>query len=1657
MKTSCLSARRFVRVFKVLVLAGFLTTGSLSAQGWFNGNWQYRVPVTVTNAGGELTNFQVQVNLGPSFDWANTLAGGADIRFTAGDGVTGIDFWIESWNSGTSASIWVEVPTVAASPATTTIYMYYDYALASSASNGFATFEFFDDFNSGVLDVGAGRRWEASGGTWSAQSDTQHDGTTGYVAEGIAGSAYRILESSFTGSDYVLEGWGKQTAGRTWGFGIRTTDVTHTYSLNLYEDLDGTNNMYLYSWNGGASIVRNLALGTINTNTWYKIKVKAYGSNFDVFFNDVFRFTESNSQWPSGAVALFIDNNQTARYNDVRVRKYAASEPSASLGAVQTPTILLSYTSTNVSCHGGSNGTINLTVSGGTQPYTFSWTGPSGYTSNLEDISGLVAGNYNVTVNDAASNQVGQSIEITEPDPLLVYSAVTVAPTCSAPATILISASGGTLPYTGTGSFSQGIGTTMYNVTDANGCPANISVTVARSVAWLDPAWQYRDSVEVSNPGGTTLTDFQVQVNLNSSFDFSRANADGSDIRFTSSDGTTVFPYWIETWSPSSGIATIWVKLNEISAAGTEIYMYYGNSAAAAASSGDNTFLFFDDFSSVASTPEPGYFAFGPASTIMQQETAWGEGSAPHTLSVVAAPSTGAYDPGTGPYPYYGYYGPQGSGYIGIAGSYDLLTWTRLPYNPPPNSGINNPLFINNGERWPSVYKDGSTYYMVHTMNYGAPSYLVYRTSTDGLSWTAPTTIIQDGTNNQNPSLFKDPVSGNYYLYWYRGESGWSIMYRTASTVAGLASASNVLLINSAVTLAAPQMMYYDGVYYLSTEILESVWKVRMYASASPQGPFTVLPGNPVLDDGSACLFQHLIDTKVYEYYCKQATNGTWTLDMRVVDPTTGRIMYEEGELNDTKWTADGGTWIVTSTTQQDGTQGFVLQGTTTERQLLRSGFSGSDYTVEAYGRQIGGRVWGLGVRAQDRRNTYTLSLYEDLDGSPLHNLHYYTWLNGNVPGDVYADLGVIDMNTWYKLKVKAHGNSFDLYFNDILQGTATDNTWATGAVGFFGETGTIGQFNDIRVRKYAAAEPVTSLRGTQYNGFQWTGEGGSSEWNNTSNWLSCALPQAASNVAIFDGPFDPIISGITVTCNNLVIEPSGSLTINADGGLTATGTITINSSAVNDGGSLINLSTSPLTVTYNRFLRPESTRGDRHFFSSPVSGLAIDDFRTANTFGNPAVTKASRLWIYDEFTGGWPEITNSTDDFIPGKGYNVDQATGSDGLLKFTGSVINSANIKATSPYANYNGNPRLTAFDYGDGNPDPLLWTTGRNWTTNYGGGGWNLLGNPFTSAMNATEFITENAGKFDPWYVALYIYDGRVGEENYKYVAPGVPGWEEDPYYEEGGRAGDVIQVGQGFFVLALYDQAEFNFTPEMQVHNSSVPILKSASAEDPWPGIRLNIKYGDENRHTTVVYGTEMSAGPDPGYDVGLLSEASALEIYTTLPANDNGINFVRQALPVTGSEQIKVPVGIDFEAGGEVTFSAVTVPIGSNRFWLEDRQSGVYTDLTTKSYTATLTAETYGTGRFFIISSVNTPTGIEPPKSNEGAVRIWTSDNKVILKGEIGEKAICEVFDINGQLILKRLLTDNELNTIDLPYSLRGVYLVRVIDGAKVTTRKIAVL
>jgi len=121
------------------------------------------------------------------------------------------------------------------------------------------------------------------------------------------------------------------------------------------------------------------------------------------------------------------------------------------------------------------------------------------------------------------------------------------------------------------------------------------------ATSWYNSSWHYRKALTIDNTNNSEdLTDYQVKVKLNSSnFDFSKAQSDGDDLRFTDSDGVTLLNHWTESYSSSSQAATVWVKIPTIPASSSKtIYMYYGNDSASSISNGDGTFEFFDDFES---------------------------------------------------------------------------------------------------------------------------------------------------------------------------------------------------------------------------------------------------------------------------------------------------------------------------------------------------------------------------------------------------------------------------------------------------------------------------------------------------------------------------------------------------------------------------------------------------------------------------------------------------------------------------------------------------------------------------------------------------------------------------------------------------------------------------------------------------------------------------------------------------------------------------------------------------------------------------------------------------------------------------------------------------------------------------------------------------
>jgi|GEM_PF-1305914 len=171
-------------------------------------------------------------------------------------------------------------------------------------------------------------------------------------------------------------------------------------------------------------------------------------------------------------------STQTATYTVTPTKGTCVGNTFTITVSLNSP-ILLTATPVAVLCNGASTGSVNLTVTGGTPGYTYAWTGPSSFTSTSQNLSGLAAGTYNVTVTDNKGCTATTSAIVTEPVVMVITPSVTNV-TCNGGSTgaISIGVTGGTGTKTyawNDGNTSQNrtgliAGTYSVTVTDANGC-----------------------------------------------------------------------------------------------------------------------------------------------------------------------------------------------------------------------------------------------------------------------------------------------------------------------------------------------------------------------------------------------------------------------------------------------------------------------------------------------------------------------------------------------------------------------------------------------------------------------------------------------------------------------------------------------------------------------------------------------------------------------------------------------------------------------------------------------------------------------------------------------------------------------------------------------------------------------------------------------------------------------------------------------------------------------------------------------------------------------------------------------------------------------------------------------------------------------------------
>ncbi len=211
----------------------------------------------------------------------------------------------------------------------------------------------------------------------------------------------------------------------------------------------GGSSPYTYAWNGPSSYtattkdISNVSSGTYNVTITDKYGCTTSASGivaagtqivFTPSITNVTCFGATNGSitlaltgkspytysWSNGKTTQNLLNVGSGTYS-VQVTDadgcrwtagpYTITQPSGAL----TVTSLTKVDDSNADPAVG-NGSLNLSVSGGTTAYTYAWTGPNGFTATSEDLSGLVYGQYQVTVTDAKGCTTTASKFIYEPE-----------------------------------------------------------------------------------------------------------------------------------------------------------------------------------------------------------------------------------------------------------------------------------------------------------------------------------------------------------------------------------------------------------------------------------------------------------------------------------------------------------------------------------------------------------------------------------------------------------------------------------------------------------------------------------------------------------------------------------------------------------------------------------------------------------------------------------------------------------------------------------------------------------------------------------------------------------------------------------------------------------------------------------------------------------------------------------------------------------------------------------------------------------------------------------------------------------------------------------------------------------------------------------------
>ncbi len=293
-----------------------------------------------------------------------------------------------------------------------------------------------------------------------------------------------------------------------------------------------------------------------------------------------------------------------------------------------------------------------------------------------------------------------------------------------------------------------------------------------------------------------------------------------------------------------------------------------------------------------------------------------------------------------------------------------------------------------------------------------------------------------------------------------------------------------------------------------------------------------------------------------------------------------------------------------------------------------------------------------------------------------------------------------------------------------------------------------------------------------------------------------------------------------------------------------------------------------------------------------------------------------------------------------------------------------------------------------------------------------GWNLLGNPYTTAFNL-KYIS-------PQHVC-YVYNKT--NNNY------------DTYFNQDYR----IQPFVPFFIQAT--GTYLNFDPE-GVES------RSRGTEKPFDEIGLQLSDGNYSDLFRIHFRKDATTGYDLNKD-GQKLFTSETQVPQLFGSTEN-IRLAIQAIPHVTRTLTRIPLSCYVPQGGSYTISLAsnTLPPDIQSVFLQDNAVGISTELTSETYHFTFSGKEINTSRFMLILVKKTTSGTDNIQNDP--VNIHVENDQLVISGLERESEVI-LYEPSGRNVktYSRVVDGQRIYP-----GLKGVYLVKIISASQQTVKKV---